>query len=201
MAWWHREHVSYTVNELIVATELLANELWNRLKGLIHNKNIISSSVQNVDRIWLLVHQFFLDPPPLSTCLTTKHGWPLRNDMWTVFCTAATFPMHQEQRYRSFALSHWYNTSVANKPDVISCSHFKLTTQGTDITYLILWNITQLFNNKRYCVYVNSLQWKCHFDEIFITGSIGRCQDDNILCSQWWKLHQNGDISVSVLTC
>ena len=27
----------------------------------------------------------------------------------------------------------------------------------------------------------------CHFDEIFITGCIGSCQNDNFQCSQWRK--------------
>ena len=38
----------------------------------------------------------------------------------------------------------------------------------------------------------------CHFDEIFITGCTGSCQNDNFQCSQWWKFRQNGDIFVSV---
>ena len=33
----------------------------------------------------------------------------------------------------------------------------------------------------------------CHFDEIFITGCTGSCQNDNFPCSQWWKFHQNDD--------
>ena len=53
-------------------------------------------------------------------------------------------------------------------------------------------------------IWVTSLQWvtlkrKCrHFDEIFITGCTGSCHFDNFQCSQWWKFHQNEDISVSV---
>ena len=44
-----------------------------------------------------------------------------------------------------------------------------------------------------------SLKWKCfHFDEIFITGCIGSCQNDNFQCSQWWRFHQNDDISLEV---
>ena len=38
-----------------------------------------------------------------------------------------------------------------------------------------------------------------HYDEIFITGCTGSCQNDNYRCSQWWKFSQNDDISVSVL--
>ena len=37
-----------------------------------------------------------------------------------------------------------------------------------------------------------------HFDEIFVTGCTGSCHFDNFQCSQWWKFHQNEDISVSV---
>ena len=44
-----------------------------------------------------------------------------------------------------------------------------------------------------------TLKRKCrHFDEIFITGCTGSCHFDNFQCSQWWKFHQNEDISVSV---
>ena len=47
---------------------------------------------------------------------------------------------------------------------------------------------------------IDSLKRKCrHFDEIFITGCTGSCQFDNFQCSQWWKFHQNEDISVSVI--
>ena len=45
----------------------------------------------------------------------------------------------------------------------------------------------------------HTLKRKCrHFDEIFITGCTGSCHFDNFQCSQWWKFHQNEDISVSV---
>ena len=46
---------------------------------------------------------------------------------------------------------------------------------------------------------VYPLKRKCrHFDEILITGCTGSCHFDNFQCSQWWKFHQNEDISVSV---
>ena len=38
-----------------------------------------------------------------------------------------------------------------------------------------------------------------HFDEMFITGCTGSCQNDNFQCSQWWKFRQNDDIFVSVM--
>ena len=38
------------------------------------------------------------------------------------------------------------------------------------------------------------------FDKIFINGCTWSCQNDNFQCSQWWKFHQNDDISVSVIT-
>ena len=45
----------------------------------------------------------------------------------------------------------------------------------------------------------HTLKRKCrHFDEILITGCTGSCHFDNFKCSQWWKFHQNEDISVSV---
>ena len=41
---------------------------------------------------------------------------------------------------------------------------------------------------------------KCrHFDKIFIIGCTGSCHFDNFQCSQWWKLHKNEDIPVSVM--
>ena len=44
-----------------------------------------------------------------------------------------------------------------------------------------------------------TLKRKCrHFDEIFITGCSESCHFDNFQYSQWWKFHQNEDISVSV---
>ena len=47
---------------------------------------------------------------------------------------------------------------------------------------------------------ISTLKRKCrHFDEIFITGCTGSCHFDNFQCSQWWKFHQNEDISVSVI--
>ena len=47
---------------------------------------------------------------------------------------------------------------------------------------------------------LHSLKRKCrHFDEILITGCTGSCHFDNFQCNQWWKFHQNEDISVSVL--
>ena len=52
---------------------------------------------------------------------------------------------------------------------------------------MISWSIT------------STLKRKCrHFDEIFITGCTGSCHFDDFQCSQWWKFHQNEDISVSV---
>ena len=47
-----------------------------------------------------------------------------------------------------------------------------------------------------------TLKRKCRrFDEIFITGCTESCQNDNFQCSQWWKFHQNDNISVSVYIC
>ena len=43
----------------------------------------------------------------------------------------------------------------------------------------------------------SALKRKCQFGEMFITGSTGSCQNDNFLCSKWWKFRQY-DISVSV---
>ena len=36
-----------------------------------------------------------------------------------------------------------------------------------------------------------------HFDEIFVTGYTGSCQNENFQCSQWWKFRQNNDFSVA----
>ena len=46
---------------------------------------------------------------------------------------------------------------------------------------------------------IHSLKWECsYFDEIFITGCTGSCQDDKSQCSRWWKFCQNDKISISV---
>ena len=81
---------------------------------------------------------------------------------------------------------------------------------------LMLWNRNAIFESKidklsssaefRIRSYrgsgnnlTSTLKRKCrHFDEIFITGCTGSCHFDNFQCSQWWKFHQNEDISVSV---
>ena len=39
-----------------------------------------------------------------------------------------------------------------------------------------------------------------HFGEIFNTGCTRSYQNDNFRCSQWWKLHQNEEISFSVIS-
>ena len=48
--------------------------------------------------------------------------------------------------------------------------------------------------------YWNLLRGICHFDDIFIIGCTKSCHSDNFWCSQWWKFHQNDDISISVLS-
>ena len=59
------------------------------------------------------------------------------------------------------------------------------------------WCVNQLHPINHY-VHI-TLKRKCrHFDEILITGCTGSCHFDNFQCSQWWKFHQNEDISVSV---
>ena len=57
-----------------------------------------------------------------------------------------------------------------------------------------------MFNPSIVKSYFHSLKQKClHFDEIFITGCTGSCQNDNFQCSQWLKFRQNDNIFVSVL--
>ena len=65
---------------------------------------------------------------------------------------------------------------------------------------LILWSYFRIIV-QFIIVLINTtaLKRKCHnFDEIFIIGCTGSCHFDNFQCSQWWKFHQNYDISVSV---
>ena len=59
---------------------------------------------------------------------------------------------------------------------------------------------TNLYSNvTQACTYTLTLKRKSlHFDEMFITGCTGSCQNDNFQCSQWWKFRQNDDIFVSV---
>ena len=76
-------------------------------------------------------------------------------------------------------------------------SHY-LNLCGTWFMTSIIWyHITCNVNEETY--HQDTLKRKCrHFDEIFITGCTGSCHFDNFQCSQWWKFHQNEDISVSV---
>ena len=60
----------------------------------------------------------------------------------------------------------------------------------------ILENFDQV-TTKLNCI-VDTEQKCHHFDDIFITGCTGSCQNDNFQCSQWWKFYQNNDISISV---
>ena len=69
-----------------------------------------------------------------------------------------------------------------------------------DLTKIINHNssLLPMCDQKRH--FSGSLKRKCcHFDKIFITGCTGSCQNDNFQCSQWWKFHQNNNISVSVI--
>ena len=44
--------------------------------------------------------------------------------------------------------------------------------------------------------YQSRKQKCCHFDEVFITGCSGSCQNDNFQCSQWGEFNKNDYISV-----
>ena len=71
--------------------------------------------------------------------------------------------------------------------------------KGNKMELYKIWYIPNREMNERN-IFVTSLKRKCrHFDEILITGCTGSCHFDNFQCSQWWKFHQNEDISVSVL--
>ena len=60
------------------------------------------------------------------------------------------------------------------------------------------WGGTVGWNPSSWKTRTCSLKQKCfHFDEIFITGCTGSCQNDIFQCSQWWKFNQN-DIFISV---
>ena len=66
-------------------------------------------------------------------------------------------------------------------------------------TMPVTCQVSQNTGEKRVIVNLSTLKRKCrHFDEILITGCTGSCHFDNFQCSQWWKFHQNEDISVSV---
>ena len=51
----------------------------------------------------------------------------------------------------------------------------------------------------RYFMFNQSISLQWHYDEIFITGCPGSCQNDNFQCYQWWKFCQNSDIFTSEL--
>ena len=74
--------------------------------------------------------------------------------------------------------------------------HFShsVTSEDAGITVNSLWPSDGIWHQRP------SLKRKClHFDEIFITGCTGSCQNDNFQCSQWLKFRQNDDIFVSVM--
>ena len=68
------------------------------------------------------------------------------------------------------------------------------------IKILIQWSCFAGISTKIHIIVViHPLKRKCRrFDEIFIIGCTESCQNDNFQCSQWWKFHQNDNISVSV---
>ena len=63
-----------------------------------------------------------------------------------------------------------------------------------DGTLFIACSVRSKVGHRKEC-FINlsvKIPWKyCHFDEIFITGCTGSCQNDNFQCSQCWKFHQN----------
>ena len=72
-------------------------------------------------------------------------------------------------------------------------NHVSVAWCKRDITYFV-----QYHNMPVWCQAI-TLKWKGHhFDEIFITGCTGSCHFDNFQYSQWWKFHQNEDISTEV---
>ena len=87
--------------------------------------------------------------------------------------------------------------------NALTCRQIILMDTGTLVTSTIInHNKTQQnmnYLNDMFGYDGTTLKRKCrHFDEIFITGCTGSCHFDNFQCSQWWKFHQNEDISVSV---
>ena len=81
-----------------------------------------------------------------------------------------------------------YNS--ANRPENRLTSRCRKISFAHKIIDELYWNFTQI---------TTTLKRQCrHFDEIFITGCTESCQNDNFLCSQWWKFHQNDNISVSM---
>ena len=72
--------------------------------------------------------------------------------------------------------------------------HDVQTLGGTFMLRSDLFQTDGIFSGVRYSL---KRKWR-HFDGILITGCTGSCHFDNFQCSQWWKFHQNEDISVSV---
>ena len=73
--------------------------------------------------------------------------------------------------------------------DDLTAVDFKYGDQELEIVPMYRFLGLDLYTLKRKCL---------HFDEIFITGCTGSCQNDNFQCSQWLKFRQNDDIFVSV---
>ena len=104
----------------------------------------------------------------------------------------------------------WTNADLIHWHIYVALGGDELVGQGLSVLEvdiherLLLWMVDKLYFGEICCAIPfvtepTTLKRKCrHFDEIFITGCTGSCHFDNFQCSQWWKFHQNEDISVSV---
>ena len=93
-------------------------------------------------------------------------------------------------------VQHTFHSSPRNRDVGLAHTSMYVSKLNTTLTLKPCWEIPRADDD----LYSKpSLKRKCrHFDEIFITGCTGSCHFDNFQCSQWWKFHQNEDISVSV---
>ena len=133
-------------------------------------------------------------------------------DLWSIYqCyTYTSGPSNQISKQRMIMQCHDYINS-----GIILCMHPANGRQRYSVTSSLIGlahtqnesmkcpsKYTKLVM-KRYDILQflrTSLKRKCRrFDEILITGCTGSCHFDNFQCSQWWKFHQNEDISVSVI--
>ena len=134
---------------------------------------------------WLFVrglHRSLVDSPHKESVMGTLMFSLMLS--WTSCCTISQVTSHLRHHdfmWRNYNNGpHWWMNSPAKENmNLVTFMKNHQDRPGRN-TFTLL---------KRICHY---------FDKIFITGGTGSCHFDNFQCNQWWKDHQNDNISHSV---
>ena len=94
--------------------------------------------------------------------------------------------------------AHFYYCRFYNR-DAFPCKHFVSPIYESSLYHRAVMQPSS-FRIRISCTSATTAlkRKNLHFDEMFIIGCIGSCQNDNFQCNQWWKFRQNDDIFVSV---